>query len=129
MATNGSVSRLQRILALLPAELKAPVLAETFDQAEMLARVMRANAHVGETTNLVDSIRVEKARREMRVNVLAGGPKTTRGGYDYALANEFGTEKMRAQPFFWRAYRSKKAAIRRALKARILIELDRNWKS
>jgi HK97 gp10 family phage protein len=67
----------------------------------------------GATSDLRESIRVEKAKRPTRFLVRAGGPKTTRGGYDYALANEFGTQKMPAQPFFWPTYRAEKKRIRR----------------
>lgn len=42
--------------------------------------------------------------------VRAGGEKTRKpakggGTYDYAIAQEFGTQDMQANPFFWPAYR------------------------
>jgi HK97 gp10 family phage protein len=61
---------------------------------------------------LAESIRLERGRHPLRVLVRAGGPLTTKDGYDHALANEFGTEKLQAQPFFWPAYRANKTKLR-----------------
>lgn len=65
-----------------------------------------------DTLGLEKSIRKEKGNRRLQVKVKAGGAATTRAvrngvkaTYDYALADEFGTEKMTANPFFWPAYR------------------------
>jgi len=149
---NQSVTRLQAILALLPAELKAPILAQTIRQAELLRGSMIIKVPIGGPDDkhrgrLRDSIRVEKGRGEMRVLVRAGGPTTTIGGgasgggvvarvrravfgggsYDYALAQEFGTQKMHAHPFFWSSYRARKDDIRRALKATAKAEIKKNW--
>lgn len=58
---------------------------------------------------LRDSIRMGPGRRETSVVVEAGGPTTTKqgagGSYDYANAQEFGTQDMPANPFFWPSYR------------------------
>lgn len=129
---NLSVTKLQALLNLLPAELKVPILAETIRQAELLRGSMIVKVPVGGADDphrgaLRDSIRIEKGRTEMRVLVRAGGPKTTRGGYDYAIAQEFGTEKMHAQPFFWSSYRARKTTIRRALKAAAKKAIEDNW--
>src|SRR5262245_2015132 len=149
---NRSVVRLQAILALLPAELKAPILAETFRQAQLLRGSMILKVPLGGPDDkhrgrLRDSIRVEKGRAEMRVLVRAGGPSTTvgsgaggsgivarvrravsgGGSYDYALAQEFGTQKMHAHPFFWPSYRANKDGIRRAMKAVAKAEIKKNW--
>jgi HK97 gp10 family phage protein len=125
---NRSVQRLQAILAQLPARVKQPILAATFTQAEKLRRNMIFRVHVGTGGKLRDSIRVEKARREMRVLVLAGGPLTTHDGYDYAIANEFGTKKLPPQPFFFVAYRANKASIRRELKAAAKDAIRNAWR-
>jgi HK97 gp10 family phage protein len=104
----------------LPEATRAEVKKEIFHQAGELAEAMRIIVHRGETTNLWRSIRVEPSSRSpLRAVVRAGGSLTTSGNppYDYALANEFGTEKMRARPFFWPTYRQKRAGIRRAVKA------------
>lgn len=84
-----------------------------------------------EEGDLRDSIRKEKGRTHLSVNVAAGGAKTTRAVragvkafYDYALAQEFGTTEMPANPFFWPAYRIK----RRAIRARISREIRKALK-
>jgi len=129
MATNQSVKRLQAILALLPEQMKAPVRAQVFNQAEVLRRAMILKVPVepGGGT-LRDSIRVEPGRNEMRALVKAGGAPTTVRGYDYAAAQEWGTQKLSAQPFFWVSYRSKRRQIRTAIKATIKVALQVNWR-
>ena len=77
-----------------------------------------------------------RAATRCAVLVRAGGALTTRSGagdqgfvrefaravrgkdanYDYALAQEFGTQHIPAQPFFWPTYRARKRRIRRAIK-------------
>jgi HK97 gp10 family phage protein len=125
MATNQSVKKFQRVLEALPVSIRAAVIVETFDQASRLARAMTFATGRARTTALRNSIRVEQGRRPTRALVRAGGPKTTVGGYDYALANEFGTSKMSAQPFFWPTYRAERKRIRRELKATVVDELAR----
>jgi HK97 gp10 family phage protein len=128
MATNQSVKRFQALLDALPAAIRAPITAATFDQASRLARAMTFATGRARTTALRNSIRVEQGRRPTRALVRAGGPKTTVHGYDYALANEFGTSKMSAQPFFWPTYRAERKRIRRELKAAVVDELGRHVK-
>jgi HK97 gp10 family phage protein len=128
MATNQSVKQFQALLSQLPPAVKGPLRAEIFSQAHELRNAMLFAVPVGGTRGklgagregggaLRDSIRVETSdRSDMRALVRAGGPTTTVRGYDYALAQEFGTSKTRAQPFFWPTYRAKKKAIRKAIK-------------
>ena len=127
MATNQSVTRLQRILAQLPEQVKAPVRAEVFDQAEVLRAAMQGKVPADRGT-LRDSIRVEPGRNEMRALVLAGGPNTTVGGYDYAKAQEFGTQKIPSQPYFWVSFRQKKRKMRTAIKAAVKVAIQVNWR-
>lgn len=123
MPKNQSVAKLQAFFAALPAAMQADVKVATFDQASRLARAMTFNAPRGVTSDLRDSIRVEQGRRPARALVRAGGLKTTREGYDYALANEFGTSKMNAQPFFWPTYRAERKRIRRELNKAVIAAL------
>jgi len=132
MATNRSVKNLQRLFESLPAELKAPILAETFVQAEQLRSEMIFRVPVGEdpgSGTLRNSIRVEKGAKPMRVLVKAGGAATKVGGYDYANAQEFGTRKQAAQPFFWVSYRKRKAKIRREIKKTAAAAIKANWRA
>jgi len=127
MATNQSVKRLQAILQLLPEQVKKPVRAQVFAQADVLRQAMQAKVPA-ESGTLRDSIRVEPGRNEMRALVKAGGPATTHGGYDYALAQEFGTQKTPSQPYFWASYRKNKRKIRTAIKATIKVAIQVNWR-
>ena len=127
MATNQSVTRLQRILAQLPAQVKAPVRAQVFAQADVLRQAMRSKVP-DDRGGLRGSIRVEPGRNEMRALVKAGGPTTTVGGYDYAIGQEFGTQKMPSQPFFWVSFRQKKRTIRTAIKAAVKVAIQVNWR-
>lgn len=88
--------------ALADANLKSAT--EMVDTAKRLVPV--------EEGDLAQSIRMSPGPRPTSFAVEAGGATTTkrvRAGtdaeYDYALAQEFGTQKMRARPFFWPAYR------------------------
>lgn len=78
---------------------------------ELKGNIQSAIAH-NVTGTLRDSVRFSDRTdsKELRVTVLvmAGGATTTKNGFDYALAEEFGTTKQGPQPFFYhvaRAYR------------------------
>ena len=43
--------------------------------------------------------------QRVSILVLAGGPTTTKNGYDYAVGTEFGTMKEKAEPFFYSSAR------------------------
>lgn len=68
-----------------------------------------------------DEISIGQGKRTQGFSKLAGGLRVT---YDYALAQEFGTARGPAQPFFWPPYRAKKRAFKsranRAAKKAIL---------
>jgi len=81
-------------------------------QAEELKGNIRSAIEHSVTGTLANSVRSSDRTdsRELRVTVLvmAGGPMTTKNGFDYALAEEFGTTKEEPRPFFYhvaRAYR------------------------
>ena len=116
MAVNLSVKKFQRVMAALPEAVRKPIRDETFEQADELAAAQRDEMPVGGGA-LAASSRVQPSdRNPMRALVMAGGPLTTRGGYDYALAQEFGTQHQSAQPFFWPPYRANKNKIRKRIK-------------
>lgn len=115
------------------ADLCAPPVEETLlTQAALLVTEQKSLAPVGtdETAGeLRDSIRIERgnstAKAAFVLKVKAGGAKTTKQSgagkpYDHARANEFGTQDMKAQPFFYPPYRARKkdmrAAVRKAVK-------------
>ncbi len=130
---NLSVKQFQDLMANLPKKVAEELQDAPFSEGERLADTMRKVVPQGidHRRELLESIRVEEGRKPLQVFVKAGGPLTTKEvrkgsgvSYDYALANEFGTQKMRAQPFFWPTYRLMKKRIRAAIakKARKAIE-------
>lgn len=98
--------------AALPAAFEASIKA-----AEAMADNMRRAVPM-ESGKLRESIRIEPMPPRI-VYIKAGGPLTTKpvrkgfkGTYDYALAQEFGTRKERARPFFWPMWRLNKRSAR-----------------
>ena len=98
------------------------VVDQSADEMVSLAKALVApNVNSGD---LQMSIRKGPGRHKLAVEVMAGGPQTTRHvengkagysyEYDYAFANEHGTIDMPEQPFFWVSYR----AVKRRAKAR-----------
>jgi len=126
MARNASVQRFRSLMRKLPKAIQDDIAAEVNNQGNRLANVMRLAVAKGVDgrNELLESIRVEPGKQIAQVYVKAGGTLTTkevRKGsgveYDYANANEFGTQKMNAQPFFWPSYRLLKPSIRKSIKA------------
>lgn len=110
-------------MAAIPKKVREAAERQLDVNADELVAAQRVAAPEKEGA-LRDSIRKEDASGEGRVAraVRAGGKTTTRpvrkgatATYDYALAQELGTEKMPANPFFYPPYRAK----RRKFKARI----------
>jgi HK97 gp10 family phage protein len=125
---NLSVEQLQQLFAKIPESVAAEFANAPIEEGERLAGVMRSAVAKGidGRNELLQSIRVEPGRRPLQALVKAGGPLTTRAvrkgsgvTYDYSLANEFGTRKMKAQPFFWPSYRLMKKRIRTSLNKRM----------
>jgi HK97 gp10 family phage protein len=87
--------------------------------ADGLADDIRAAAPTGETGRLKESVRVTRGKKSLELFVEAGGALTTkevRAGsgvtFDYALAQEFGTERQPAYPFFYATYRVRRDDVR-----------------
>lgn len=128
MARNLSVAQFQQLLESVPKAVADELKGTVREAGVELARAMRPAVPRGVDgrNELVESIRVEPGRHPLQVRVKAGGPLTTKEvrkgsgvSYDYANANEFGTEKMRAQPFFWPTYRLKKRPLRSKIQRRM----------
>lgn len=84
-----------------------------------------------EDGDLQNSIRMSRGNRPTSYIVEAGGPLTTKpvtagadAEYDYALGQEFGTQKMPANPFFFPAYR----VVRRTHKGRVTRAINKTLK-
>ena len=112
--------RLRAVLVKLPVAAKANLQATMTAEANSLAELQRKYVPV-KSGALRDSIRVEPfSKGGIGAIVKAGGPTTTKpvrkgqsATYDYAMAQELGTQEMLAQPFFFPAYRQSKTKIKR----------------
>lgn len=115
-----NIEQFKAYLNLIPQSVRTAVNAEIHKQADGLSKTMKRVVE-RRTSQLAFSI--EPEHQELRSFVRAGGDKTTResggffstGAYDYAMANEYGTENMEARPFFWGSYRLKKPQIKREI--------------
>jgi HK97 gp10 family phage protein len=109
MATKtDGLAKLQAKFAALPGAVKTDMLAATHQNADEF-KAMAKRLAPRDRGDLSESIEKIPGRHELAVIVQAGGPKAF-----YARWVEFGTVRMRAQPFFFPAYR----ALRRRMKGR-----------
>lgn len=122
---NSSVEAYKRRLMKIPAEVRTAAFTALAKNVQETANAMKQAAPQEDGT-LKASVRVEFDPANVRAKIRAGGDTTTRpvrngssATYDYALAQEFGTEKMAANPFFWPMYRlykkSRRPAVKRAM--------------
>jgi HK97 gp10 family phage protein len=110
-----------------------PVEETMLTQAALIATEQKSLAPIDPDSEmpgaLKESVRVEKGtpkpKKAIVINIKAGGAKTRKQGkaakpYDYGRAVEFGTQDMKAQPFFFPIWRARKkdarAAVRKAVK-------------
>ena len=128
MANDGGLSRFQRRMQAIPAEVRAAVRPALVAAAEDMAATMRVLAPV-DTGALKRSIAVTGPGRATPAYSQPGGSSVvgelqaavTVGNTDvrYAHLVEYGTARAAAQPFFWpavRLHRKKATAkIRRAI--------------
>ena len=119
--TAASLARLRRRLEKVPLQVRAAAAAEALLRARQLGRAIQSAAPKDEG-KLKESVRIEPGKFGDRFYVKAGGPLTTRpvregisATYDYALAVEHGTQKMKAEPFFYPTYRLLRKEIRRGI--------------
>lgn len=127
MAKNVSVERFQKLTEQLRQEVRDNAIAELNKQATDLAELI-ASVAPRERGELAHSVRVAQSQRPTLVRVVAGGKLTIRPAqsgtpYDYARADEFGTTKMPAHPFFFPSYRLRKKKIIAAMKRRIAAQI------
>lgn len=62
------------------------------------------------TGALANSIRKQR-NGPLSYTIRAGGSATTKGGYDYAVGEEFGNHHSGAHPFFFSGYRAEKRIV------------------
>lgn len=123
--------RLARKLAAMPKQARGEISAAIAKSADEVVALQKAAVPIDDGT-LRNSIRWGwggagiarqlKGDAGLAATITAGGAATTRpvrqgadASYDYALAQEFGTRKMAANPFFFPAYR----LVRKRVRSRI----------
>lgn len=111
--------RLRRRLKAIPLEVRKALRAQNAVNAAEMVETAKGFAPEDDGV-LRASIKSQDVSDSTRISqrVEAGGPTTTRPvrksekgnapTYDYALAQEHGTEDMPAHPFFWPAWRLKR---------------------
>lgn len=104
---------LEKYLENLPDALADQLAGVIRAEAEKLSAAQRARLKDLEqppedTGDLAESCAVVEGASDLEVIVQAGGDLTTKDGYDYAEAFEFGTSKQPARSFFWSTYREMK---------------------
>lgn len=129
MARNQSVERFRRLTADLMAEVLDEAVKELNVQADGLVQAIEAVAPVDEG-GLKTSVRKVPGKKVTQVRIVAGGVLTTRPSvsstpFDYARADEFGTEKMPPKPFFFPTYRLKKKKMISAMKRKITASIKK----
>lgn len=120
---NKSVEQFKRLTEDLQREVHAAAVQELNAQAQSLAQTIQSVAPKKEG-RLQHSVRVIPGKNDTQVRIVAGGQETIRPEisskpYDYARADEFGTVKMPAKPFFFPTYRLQKKKIVSTMKRRI----------
>lgn len=137
MAGFGAAKkRLSKKMAAVPKEVRKALRAQNRANAEELVQTIKGFID-DKSGALGSSIKRKDVSNSKRISqrITAGGSTTTKPvrkmkngaspTYDYALANEFGTENMPAQPFFWPAWRLK----RRRFKTRMSREAKKAIKA
>ncbi len=135
MATLGKyldvmtqVRRIEKQLNTVAAKCEKPIEETLLTQASLVASEIKSVAPVDESSDtpggLKASVRVEQGHPTVKkafvVKIKAGGVKTApEGGYDHARANEFGTQKMPAQPFFFPIWRARRKDVRAAVRKKV----------
>eukprot|EP00913_Durusdinium_trenchii_P021274 g19987.t1 len=130
---NKDAAAIAALFKSIPEQVKRDI-QPAIDQGanEMVAR-MKHLVPEGDG-DLQRSIGTEPGDRPLAVKVVAGGELTTRpvrdgisAVYDYALGQEYGTEEMPAQPFFWPSVNSTKKRVKRRIDRAIRKAIETAW--
>jgi HK97 gp10 family phage protein len=129
MAVNQSVERFRRMTKDLQKEIHDEAVKELNAQGDMLVRQM-ISAAPQDVGNLQHSVRKIAGKTDTQIRIMAGGVLTTRSSvsskpFDYARADEFGTQKMAAKPFFFPVYRLLKKKVISTMKRRITASIKK----
>jgi HK97 gp10 family phage protein len=126
---NASVERFRKLTDLLKQEVHDAAVTQLHIEALDLAQAIQAVVPVHEGT-LKTTVHIVPGKKDTIVRIVAGGQKTVRPAisskpYDYARADEFGTQKMRAKPFFFPSYRLRKKKIISRMKRKITASIKK----
>lgn len=126
---NQSLERFKRLTKELRQEVHDEAVAELNAQGDELVRLMILAAPEDEG-NLSHSVRKIPGKSDTQIRILAGGRLTIRPSvsskpFDYARADEFGTVKMTAKPFFFPTYRLRKNKMRSAMKRKLTASIKK----
>lgn len=100
------INSFNKQISQLPIKLKRQLATAIAVEADRLADAIKAAAPV-DTGALRDSVTVRRTKRDLTLEVTAGGDETIHGERgpdgeaDYALFVEYGTRKKAARPFFY----------------------------
>lgn len=124
MAKNVSLERFKKLTDELKKEVLDGAASELNAQAQQLAELIQSvtPTHEGK---LKTSVHVVQGNRPTLVRIVAGNSDTVKDGYNYARADEFGTVKMRARPFFFPTYRLRKKKIISSMKRKITASIKK----
>jgi HK97 gp10 family phage protein len=127
--TNQSVERFRKLTQDLMKEVLDEAVKELNDQGDALVQAMISVAPEDEG-NLQHSVRKIPGKKITQIRIMAGGVLTTRPSvsskpFDYARADEFGTQKMAPKPFFFPTYRLKKKKMISAMKRKITASIKK----
>ncbi|OYU91866.1 MAG: hypothetical protein CFE29_03180 [Bradyrhizobiaceae bacterium PARB1] len=129
VAKNQSVERFKRLTRDLMAEVLDEAVKELNAQGDDLVKAIESVAPVDEG-GLKTSVRKIPGKKVTQIRIVAGGVLTTRPSisskpFDYARADEFGTEKMQPKPFFFPTYRLKKKEMVSAMKRKVTASIKK----
>ena len=121
---NKSVERFRQLTRDMQEDVLADAVEELNAQADELVKVIDSVVPRGPTGHLEHTVRKVAGSKPTVVRVVAGGQLTVRSAisgkpYDYARADEFGTVKMKARPFFFPTYRLMKKKMISSMKRKL----------
>jgi HK97 gp10 family phage protein len=119
MATNVSVQRFRALTQDLKQEVHDGAVRQLGIEGDRLVSLIEEVAPRGATGELEHSIRKIAGKSETQIRVVAGSAATIRAGYSYPRADEFGTVKQVAKPFFFPSYRLLKKSMINGMKTKI----------
>lgn len=120
---NLSVERFRKLTEQLKKQVSEDAIKELDSQVDSLVNLMESVAPSDKGV-LRHTIKKVPGKSKTQVRIVAGGRETVRPSvsskpYDYARADEFGTQTMAARPFFFPTYRMRKKKIIAAMKRKL----------